>query len=589
MRTYLLFLLLAAQVALAQEAPKMGEVKLPTGTERRLALVVAMSEYKYVRPLKNPPNDADDMVAALEQLGFKKENIIVIKNQGLGYVQSQIDLFVNSLRANDVVFFYFSGHGIGYNGDNYLLPIDARLECLEEIPSFGVSVNALQAAFRGRRVRNNFLVLDACRNLDTKIVSCQLIAQTKTAATAKGLVIPQNQLEGDAIVYATQQGEEADDNVQQRNGLFTQMLLKYLVLPDLSFYQIVTKTTKDVLEESQRRVAKKLMKARQLPAMYGSLGLEFVFVKTPPKPDPMEAYQHRQAELEAENARLAAALKNATVQPDNTRVTPPTADLSPFMTMVKVQGGTFKRYGYEITVSNFTMGKYEVTVEQFATFVAATNYRTDAEKIDGSYIDIDQNGTLKNKAGINWRHDEEGKIRPNNQYNHPVIHVSWNDAVAFCEWLSRKEGKTYRLPTEAEWEYAAGGGSQSRTIWAGTDTESQLAMVGNFCDVNCNEISKNSKQNDKYKYTAPVGIFRANRLGLHDLSGNVLEWCNDWYGDYPKQSATNPKGPATGTHRVLRGGSWGDSNSPSIADRILLTTVTCCNYVGFRVVSPSQL
>ena len=587
MRTYLLFLLLAAQVALAQEAPKMGEVKLPTGAERRLALVIAMSEYKYVRPLKNPPNDADDMVVALEQLGFKKENIVVIKNQGLGYVQSQIDLFMNSFRANDVVFFYFSGHGMGYNGDNYLLPIDARLDCLEEIPKFGISVNTLQAAFRGRGVRNNFLVLDACRNLDKNIYSCQLFG--KTATTAKGLMIPQNQLEGDAIIYATQQGEEADDNVQQRNGLFTQMLLKYLVLPDLSFFEIVSKTTEEVLEESKRRVAKQQMKARQLPAMYGSLGLKFVFVKSPPKPDQVEAIQRRQAELEAENARLAAALKNATVQPDNTRVTPPTADLSPFMTMVKVQGGTFKRYGYEITVSTFTMGKYEVTVEQFAAFVAATNYRTDAEKIDGSYIDIDQNGTLKNKAGINWRHDEEGKIRPNNQYNHPVIHVSWNDAVAFCEWLSRKEGKTYRLPTEAEWEYAAGGGSQSRTIWAGTDTESQLAMVGNFCDINCNERSKNSKQNDKYKYTAPVGIFKANGLGLHDLSGNIWEWCNDWYGDYPRQSETNPKGSATGTYRVLRGGSW--YNTPSfarVANRLYSPPDYRNNRCGFRVVSPSQ-
>jgi formylglycine-generating enzyme required for sulfatase activity len=574
MTIFLFFFLVATQVTLAQGQPKMGEVKLPAGTERRLALVIAMSNYQNIGPLKNPPNDADDMVAALEQLGFKRENIVVIKNQGLGYVQSQINLFVNSLRANDIVFFYFSGHGIGYNGDNYLLPIDARLDCLEEIPNFGISVNQLQAAFRGRGVRNNFLVLDACRNLDKKIVSCQLFAQTKTATTAKGLVIPQNQLEGDAIVYATQQGEEADDNVQQRNGLFTQMLLKYLVLPDLSFYQIMTKTTKDVLEESQRRVEKQLMKGRQLPAMYGSLGLEFVFVQSPPKPDDpeKEAMLRRQAELEAENARLReAANKNTTAaQPDNTRVTPPMntkkaakfLDL-PFADMAYIEGETFQmgdtrnegesieKPVHTVTVSSFWMSKYEVTQRQWTQIMGS----------NPSYF-----------KGCD---------------DCPVENVSWDDVQEFLKKLNARTGGNYRLPTEAEWEYAAGGGANKRTRF-GNGKDILDLKEANF-DARTDYKKDYSVVGAYSQKTVKVGSFDPNILGLYDISGNVWEWCSDWYGSYSNAVQENPKGPATGPFRVLRGGSWDYTPIYArVAFRFNYLPVSRRNYIGFRVVSQIQ-
>ena len=150
--------------------------------------------------------------------------------------------------------------------------------------------------------------------------------------------------------------------------------------------------------------------------------------------------------------------------------------------------------------------------------------------------------------------------------------------MAFCEWLSRKEGKVYRLPTEAEWEYAAGGGSQNRTAWAGTDSESNVSEYGNI-----------DSKKDSYAYTSPVGIFKANGLGLHDMSGNVWEWCVDWYGDYLKQALTNPTGPATGTYRVLRGGSWNYTpNHARVAYRFTNTPDNRNDNYGFRLVSQSQ-
>ncbi len=122
----------------------------------------------------------------------------------------------------------------------------------------------------------------------------------------------------------------------------------------------------------------------------------------------------------------------------------------------------------------------------------------------------------------------------------PVEQVSWDDVQKFIKELNRQTGKNYRLPTEAEWEYAARGGQKSnKTKFAGSQN---LGAVGWYSD--------NSSK------THPVGGKAPNELGIYDMSGNVWEWCADWYGDYSSGSQTNPKGPGSGSYRVLRGGSW---------------------------------
>jgi formylglycine-generating enzyme required for sulfatase activity len=193
------------------------------------------------------------------------------------------------------------------------------------------------------------------------------------------------------------------------------------------------------------------------------------------------------------------------------------------------------------------MAKYPVQGCEFAKFFEETKYRTDAEQGDGSFNWTGKD--WKKVKGVNWRHGVSGKIRPENEDVHPVVHVSWNDAKAYCAWLSEKTGKTVRLPTEAEWEYAAGGGSGKRTKYAGTSEASELTDHAWY--------SENSGGN-----THLVGEKKPNSLGLHDMSGNVWEWCEDWYGETyydeckTKGRVSNPHGPTTGRARVLRGGSW---------------------------------
>ena len=271
--------------------------------------------------------------------------------------------------------------------------------------------------------------------------------------------------------------------------------------------------------------------------------------------------------------------------------------------MVRIPGGTFEmgdtrnegeedeKPTHKVTLSSFFMGKYEVTVQQFSEFVAATNYETDAEKYGGSNI-WNGNGWDK-KAGIDWRKDASGKKIADKK--HPVVHVSHNDAVEFCKWLSKLEGGTYRLPTEAEWEYAAGGGQRHfRYAWGDKLPKEKVENLSDEVAAKAFNWTKNEKNvylnyDDGYAYTSPVGVFSANLFGLYDMTGNVSEWCSDWYDKtyYTGSPSTNPLGASSGTYCVLRGGSWStDPQYCRVAFRNNRIPSNRNNNVGFRIVSP---
>jgi len=234
----------------------------------------------------------------------------------------------------------------------------------------------------------------------------------------------------------------------------------------------------------------------------------------------------------------------------------------------------------------FYLGVHEVTVGQFRRFVQDTGYKTDAEK-----------GTLF-KGAIGWNPDTK-KFGQNPDFSwrevgfeqtddHPVVNVSWNDAAEFCKWLSGKEGKTYRLPTEAEWEYACRAGTSTR-YYHGDDPEG-LAEVGNVADATAKaqfpEWKSTIAARDGYAFTAPVGKFKPNAWGLYDMHGNVWEWSADWYAAayYKASPLEDPKGPDSGTFRVLRGGSWlVRPISSRSADRDWIDPALRVNYLGFRL------
>jgi formylglycine-generating enzyme required for sulfatase activity len=231
----------------------------------------------------------------------------------------------------------------------------------------------------------------------------------------------------------------------------------------------------------------------------------------------------------------------------------------------------------------FYLGVTEVTRGQFRRFVDENGYQTEAEK-DG-------------KGGWGWNEDAK-KFEQNPRYTwqnpgfeqtdeHPVVNVSWNDAVAFTEWLSRKEGNTYRLPTEAEWEYACRAGTTTRYS-CGDDPEG-LAAVGNIADGTAKAKYADwttIAARDGYIYTAPVGRFQPNEFGLYDMHGNVWEWCSDGYAaDYYKQSPVDdPPGAAGAAPRVIRGGSWDRiPRRCRSAYRLGVAPADRFSHVGFRL------
>ena len=234
----------------------------------------------------------------------------------------------------------------------------------------------------------------------------------------------------------------------------------------------------------------------------------------------------------------------------------------------------------------FYLGKHEVTVGQFRQFVADTKFRTDGERDGKGAFGINEAGKFGEMHGkFTWK--SPGFEQTD---NHPVVGISWSDAKAFCNWLSKKEKKIYRLPTEAEWEYASRAGST--TAYAFGDNPERLVENGNGADATARGKyrgwSIGIKANDGHVFTAPVGQFRANAFGLYDMHGNVWEWCEDWYvpDSEPKGNQIDPTGPATGQKKVQRGGGWSsDSRRLRSAARVGRDPVAYRgSYLGFRVV-----
>jgi formylglycine-generating enzyme len=228
---------------------------------------------------------------------------------------------------------------------------------------------------------------------------------------------------------------------------------------------------------------------------------------------------------------------------------------------------------HQVTLSAFKMSRHEITVTQFKAFVDATGYVTDAQKGTGGQGSIIWTGTEAIRALVDWRYDVNGNPRPLSEYNHPVIHVSWNDADAFARWMGCS------LPTEAEWEYACRAGTSTEFSTGNNLTTAQ--------DNYCGDFPYNNNAPGEYRgKTLPVGSFAPNAYGLYDMHGNVCEWCSDWDGDYSAGAQTDPKGPASGVMRLLRGGSY---NNSAVSCRSAFRNAAFPDLrnrnIGFRVVS----
>jgi sulfatase modifying factor 1 len=253
--------------------------------------------------------------------------------------------------------------------------------------------------------------------------------------------------------------------------------------------------------------------------------------------------------------------------------------------MVLVEGGTFvmgnnagnqdEQPEHKVTVNSFYIGKYEVTFAEFKKFIDATGYLTDSEQPDT--VRLKHNLPPRALSNGTWNKSMHGDLLPLNDSLKPVGNISWNDAVAYCIWLSKMTGKKFRLPTEAEWEYAAKGGSLSK----------------GYKYVGGNNLDEVAWYLDNARATLHLGGQKlANELGIYDMAGNMREWCSDWYGNtyYKTSPAEDPAGPERGKDRVVRGGAWGsEANRMRISYRNSEFPYNAAKDFGFRIATSSDV
>ncbi len=483
------------------------------------------------------------MSAVLRRLGF---DVIEKINLGLAGMNEAIETFGERIQPGGVALFYYAGHGMQVSGANYLIPVDANINKENEIRYKSVDAGLVLAKMESAKSDVNIAIMDACRD--------NPFARS-FRSTARGLA-QVDAPSGTLIAFATGPGKTAADG-EGRNGVYTEALMEALESPGVPLEHVFKQVRKLVLDKTG---------SVQTPWESSSLVGDFYFI--PPS-----------------GSELRPASTQVTIVPRPQASPPPPArsdtltDPTTGMEFLLVNAGCFQMgdtFGdgeedekpvHEVCVNDIYMGKHEVTKGQFNTFVQATGYRTEAEQGKGCFV----------WDGSKWKEDRSASWRSFGSWqddSHPVVCVTHSDGRAFADWVSGKLNRHVRLPTEAEWEYAARSGGKGQKYSGGFN----LDAVGWY------------KDNSGMR-TNPVGRKEANGLGLFDMTGNVWEWCSDWYDKtyYGSSPKDNPQGPSSGSDRVGRGGGWGSEvASTRAASRNYIAPGYRGYDLGFRLVSPVQ-
>ena len=559
--------------------------------EKRIALVMGNSAYT-AAPLVNPKHDADLMASTLSDIGFEVIHQTDLTQRGMKAAIVDFGERLERAGKDAVGLVFYAGHGIQSSGRNYLIPVDATLEKESYLDIEAVPADWILGQMAQARNALNFLILDACRNNPF----------ARSFRSAERGLARMDAPRGTLIAYSTKPGDVAADGTG-RNSPYTKALSVVIRRPGLSASHMFIAARNRVLEETNEQ---------QTPWEEGGLTAPFYFagpgeaggtsasadndtlfwnsVEANPTPGAYQAYLEaypagRYAPLakvrlkELEGAQVAVGVYPKAPKQLPTQATNQTPSQAPSQApgtafrdcpecpeMIVLPGGSFTMGSpsseagrnpdegptRRVTIGDgLAVGIHEVTRAEFAAFASATGFP------EGNSCWTFENGDGRDRSGRSWRNPgyRQGD-------DDPVVCVSWEDARAYVEWLSRKTGERYRLLSEAEWEYAVRAGSDARYSFGDDLAGREICRHGNGADLAAKRRYSGWRVvdcDDGYVMTAPVGQLRANAFGLHDGHGNVWEWVDDCYHDSYAGAPSDGSARTGGGNcdrRVQRGGAW---------------------------------
>ena len=553
----------------------------PAHAEKRVALVIGNGAYAKVGTLSNPARDAAAVEALLRKAGF--DAVEVRTDLGAAAMRRALSDFSDRVADADIAVVFYAGHGIEVDGINYLIPVDATLERDIHVKDETIPLDRVTEIVEGAK-RLRLVILDACR--DNPFVRTM---KRSGRSVGRGLARVDVASSDTLIAFAARHGSTAADG-EAANSPYTAALIKHLPTPGLDLRLALGRVRDEVLKATGNR---------QEPFVYGSLGGAEIALVPAPKPAAVppqpsatalewarvdktsaaELETFRRRHPSSPEAEYAAARieelrkaddkkrqdekKTAVLTPPPPPVVAPPKVVEPAVgvfspsraavpltateeralkrgdtfkecnecpEMVVVPAGSFMMGSpageagrtadegpqHQVTIARpFAVGKFEVTFAEWDTCVTA--------------------------GGCTYRPDDKGWGRG----KRPAITVSWDDIIRqYLPWLSRRTGKTYRLLTEAEWEYAARAGTTMRYAFGSTIAKSQAQY--------------SEGQPGSAGRTAEVGSFLPNAFGLYDTHGNVWEWVQDCWNESYSGSPSDGSAWTAGdcSRRVMRGGSW---------------------------------
>ena len=547
-------------------------------TGQSWAVVIGINAYRKIERLQYAVPDAQSMATLLEQQGFRVISLLDDAATAERLREVLGDELPQQVKPKDRVLVFFAGHGEDRSIEGviekvgYLLPVDVDPNRLHKT---ALSMSEVRQLANQVPAKQMLFLIDACYGG----IAGQQFRGGVLPGNAESYLKEITRERGRQLITAGGPDQKASEGPKWGHSVFTYYLLEGLgkAMADLNDDGIIPASELYTYLESRVFQEAQLEGHTQRPLMWklAATNGEFVFLPSQKPSAPFEEARARPYEAPPQAPRETTGKDGApmvmipagefwmgSAEEEVNRLVEDckrTRKKTDAVCRAVFQGELPR---HRVRLSSFYMDKYEVTNRFFEKFVNESGHRTTAEQQGWGWVVSEKDGGPRRVDGATWRNPEKSNsILTAERYDHPVVMVSWEDAGAYCRWAGK------RLPTEAEWEYAARSGTSGAFWWG--DQVAATQRAAKLADDSVRRrflgVDAVSGYDDGWAQTAPVGSYQGNPWGLHDVIGNVWEWTADWYDPsfYGKSRESNPQGPSSGQYRVLRGGSW--RNLPVLA------------------------